>query len=94
MAVWVNRNTDQFIQAVDTGRLSQDWFRDNSWVLMRSRVEDLVGAARTQTAFLCGLVESDEELWDRFDVKICLILDDTMIRERLAPSPPSPDGRR
>lgn len=84
MAVWVNRTTDQVIHALDTGRLSLDWFRDHRWILMRSRVEELAGAARTQTAFLCGLVQNDEELWDLFDVKICLILDDTTIRERLA----------
>jgi hypothetical protein len=82
IAVWVNRNTDQAIHAVDRGRLSQDWSRDHRWILMRSRVEELAGAARTRTAFLCGLVQNDEELWDLFDVKICLILDDMRIRER------------
>lgn len=29
MAVWVNTNTDEVIHAVDTGRLSQDWFREH-----------------------------------------------------------------
>jgi predicted ATPase len=71
MAVWVKRNTDQVIRAVDTGRLTQDWFRDHSYILMRSRVEELAGASRTQTIFLFGLVQNDEELWDLFDVKIC-----------------------
>jgi shikimate kinase len=93
MAVWVTRNTDQVIHAVDTGRLSQEWFRDHRWILMRGRVEELTGAARTQTAFLCGCVQNDEELWDLFDLKICLILDDTTIRERLAQRSENPFGK-
>jgi hypothetical protein len=93
MAVWVNRNTDQVIHAFDTGGLSQDWFKDHRWILMRSRVEELAGAARTQTAFLCGLVQNDEELWDLFDVKICLVLDDTTIRERLVQRSENPFGK-
>jgi hypothetical protein len=92
MAVWVSTNTGQVIHA-DTGRLSQDWFRDHRWILMRSRVEELADAARTQTVFLCGLVQNDEELWDLFDVKICLILDDATIRERLAQRSGNPFGK-
>ena len=60
---------------------------------MRSRVEELAGAARTQNAFLCGLVENDEELWDLFDVKMCLTLDDTTIRGRLAQRIGNPFGK-
>jgi broad-specificity NMP kinase len=93
MAIWLNTKTDQVIRAVDTGRLSQDWFRDHEWILTRSRVEELAGAARTQTAFLCGLVQNDEELWDLFDAKICLILDETTIRERLAQRSGNPFGK-
>jgi hypothetical protein len=62
-------------------------------MLMRSRVEELAGAARTQTAFLCGLVQNDGEMWDLFDVEICLILDDTTIRERLAQGCGNPFGK-
>ena len=60
---------------------------------MRSHVEELAGAAKTQTAFLCGLVQNDEELWDLFDLKICLILDDTTIRERHAQRSENPFGK-
>ena len=94
MAAWVNRHTDQVIDAVDTGPLSQHWFRDHRWTLLRSRVEELAGATRAQTVFSWnGLVQNDEELWDLFDVKICLILDDTTIRERLAQRSGNPFGK-
>jgi hypothetical protein len=60
---------------------------------MRSRVEELAGTARAQTTFLCGLVQNDEELWDLFDVKICLILDNATIQERLAQRSRNPFGK-
>jgi hypothetical protein len=92
-AVWVSRDTDQVIHAVDTGRQSQDRFRDHRWILIRSRVEELAGAARTQTVFVCGLVQNDEDVWDHFDVKICWVLDDTTIRKRLAQGRGNPFGK-
>ena len=93
MAAWVNRKTGEVIHAADSGPLSQDWFRDHRWILNRPLVEELAGAAGTQTIFLGGLVQNDEELWDLFDVKICLILDDTTIRERLAQRSGNPFGK-
>ncbi|MGD0312652.1 MAG: hypothetical protein ABSC90_09330 [Acidimicrobiales bacterium] len=93
MAVWMHRQTGQVIHAVDTGPLSQDWFRDYRWILSRSRVEELAAIAAAQTVFLCGLAQNDEDLWDLFDVKICLILADTTIRERLTQRSENPFGR-
>ena len=66
-----------------TGRLSRGLVQDHDESRCGHRVK-LPGASRTQTAFLCGLVENDEELWDLFDVKICSTLDDRRLRERLA----------
>ena len=93
MAAWVNTSTDEVIDALDAGPLSQAWFEDHRWLLRRSRVQELAEDAGTQTTFLCGLVQNDEELWDLFDVKICLILDDPTIRERLGQRSGNPFGR-
>ena len=93
MAAWVNTSTDEVIDALDAGPLSQAWFEDHRWLLRRSRVQELAEDAGTQTTFLCGLVQNDEELWDLFDVKICLILDEPTIRERLWQRSDNPFGR-
>ncbi len=93
MAAWVHVVTGEVTHAVDTVRLSQDWFEDHRWLLMRTQVEELASAARSQAIFLCGLVQNDEELWDLFDAKICLVLDDATIRERLARRAGNPFGR-
>ena len=39
------------------------------------------------------MVQNDEELWDLFDVKICLILDEPTIRGRLGQRSGNPFGR-
>ncbi len=62
-------------------------------MLMRSSVEELAGTARTQTVILCGMAQNDEELWDLFDAKICLISDEMTIRERLARRIENPFGK-
>jgi dephospho-CoA kinase len=93
MAVWENRTTGDFIRAEEAGRVSQRWFADHRWVLPRSRVEDVARTATAQSVFLCGLVQNDEELWDLFDVTICLVLDDVTIRERIARRTGNPFGK-
>jgi hypothetical protein len=93
MAAWVNRITNEVIEAADTGPLSQEWFRDHRCLLRRSRVEELAEDAGTETVFLCGLVQNDEDLWDLFDAKICLILDEITIRERIERRSENPFGR-
>ena len=93
LAGWVNKNTGQVIRALDAGNLSQDWFKEHRWLLLRPRVEELATAARTEASFLCGLVQNDEDLWDLFDLKICLILDDATIGQRLARRRGNPFGR-
>jgi broad-specificity NMP kinase len=93
MAAWVNMITNDVIEAVDPGPLSREWFRDHRWLLRRSRVEELAEEAGTQTVFLCGLVQNDEDLWDLFDAKICLILDETTIRERIGRRSDNPFGK-
>ncbi len=48
------------------------------------RVAQLARSARDQTVFLCGSVENESEVWGLFDVVICLILEESRLRERLA----------
>ena len=93
IAAWVNTITNEVIEAVDAGPLSQEWFRDHRWLLRRSRVEELAKDAGTQTVFLCGLAQNDEEFWDLFDAKICLILDETTIRGRIGQRSDNPFGK-
>jgi hypothetical protein len=40
--------------------------------------------ARDKPVFLCGSVENEDEVWELFDFVICLVLDESTLRERLA----------
>jgi hypothetical protein len=92
-AAWVNRTTGEMTNATDTGPLNQEWFRDHQWLLLRSRVEALIESAEGRPAFLCGMAQNDEELWDLFDVGVCLTLDDATIRKRVALRQGNPFGK-
>ena len=39
--------------------------------------------ASGSTAFLCGSVENEVDVWDLFDLVVCLVADNDTIRERL-----------
>lgn len=90
---WVNRTTGEVINAADTGPLNGDWFRDHQWLLLRSRVERLVKSSEGRPSFLCGMAQNDAELWDLFDVKVCLTLDDATILKRLVLRRGNPFGK-
>ena len=92
-AAWVHRTTGEVTNAADTGRPNQEWFRNNQWVLLRSRVEALIESAERRPAFLCGMAQNDEELWDLFEVAVCLTLDDATIRKWLAQRRGNPFGK-
>ena len=51
---------------------------------LRTRVEQLARMARDQVVFLCGSVENEDEVWELIDIVICLVLDESTLRERLA----------
>jgi hypothetical protein len=79
-AAWVHRTTGEVTGAAETGPLNQEWFSDHRWLLLRSRVEALIESAEGRSTFLWGMAQNDEELWDLFDVAVCLTLDDATIR--------------
>jgi dephospho-CoA kinase len=59
------------------------WLGRFAWKINRSKVETLARRARNGTAFLFGSVENEIEVWDLFDLVICLVVDDETLRERL-----------
>jgi hypothetical protein len=59
------------------------WLDRFGWKISRPRVEALAARARGTTVFLCGSVENEVEVWDLFDLVICLVIDDQTLRDRL-----------
>lgn len=79
---WVDRVSGQVV-ADPPDPVPQGWLDRFGWRISRARVEGLVAEAGERDAFLCGCVENEAEVWDLFDVVVCLVIDDATMRERL-----------
>lgn len=84
IASWRLRTTGEEVYDPGDGNHPETWLRDHGWIINRSRVEQLALMARDQVVFLCGSVENEAEVWDLFDVVVCLVLDESTLRARLA----------
>jgi dephospho-CoA kinase len=84
IAVWRLRTTGEQVHDPGDGNHPETWLRDHGWMINRTRVEQLALLATDQVVFLCGSVENEDEVWDLFSTVICLVLDDSTLKERLA----------
>ena len=59
------------------------WLDRYAWKISPPQVAALAAASRGRTTFLFGSVENEVEVWDHFDLVICLVIDDQTLRDRL-----------
>jgi dephospho-CoA kinase len=83
IAVWRLRTTGDEVYDPGDGNHPDTWLQDHCWAINRARVEQLAQMAGDQVVFLCGSVENEAEVWESFDIVICLVLDESTLRERL-----------
>jgi hypothetical protein len=80
---WAHRHTGTVI--VDPPYpVPPRWLDDFAWKIDLRRVEALASASGSGVTFLCGGAENESEVWQHFDVVVCLIIDDETLRHRLA----------
>ncbi|GGU74848.1 AAA family ATPase [Lentzea flava] len=79
---WVDRESGQVV-ADPPYPAPAGWLDRFGWRISRAKVEALAARARERTAFLCGHVENEEEVWDLFDRVVCVVIGDETLRERL-----------
>jgi broad-specificity NMP kinase len=89
---WVDRISGQVV-ADYPATVPAGWLNVYAWRINRSDVEALAAAARGRTAFLCGSAENESEVWDLFDLVVCLMADDETIRRRLLTRTNNPFGK-
>ena len=79
---WVDRTSGQVV--VDPPYpVPAGWLDRYGWKISRTRVEALAAGERAKAAFLFGSVENEVEVWDLFDLVVCLVVDDQTLRNRL-----------
>jgi dephospho-CoA kinase len=94
MTVWRHRSTGVEVDYPGGGNHPENWLEEHGWIIDRPRVERLAELAREQTVFLCGSVENEDEVWDLFDTVVCLVLDESTLRERIAARTTNEFGKR
>lgn len=77
---WVDRTSGQVV-ADPPDPVPPGWLDRFGWQTRRSAVEAL--AAHDGLVFFCGSAENDAEVRDLFDLVVCLVIDETTLRDRL-----------
>ena len=79
---WVDRTSGQIVvdhpYPVPVG-----WLDRFAWRINRAEVEALAARTRDRTSFLCGSVENEVDVWDLFDLVVCVVVDNETLRDRL-----------
>ncbi|WP_163512410.1 divalent cation tolerance protein CutA [Fodinicola acaciae] len=79
---WVDRKTGQVV--VDPPYPAPaGWLDRFGWRISRAKIEALAESTSGDRAFLFGTVENENEVWDLFDLVVCLVVDNTTLRDRL-----------
>ncbi|MBS2548103.1 hypothetical protein KGQ19_14645 [Catenulispora sp. NL8] len=79
---WVDRVTGEVV--VDPPYPAPPgWLDGFGWQIGRPKVEALAEESRGTVAYLFGTVENEVQVWDLFDVVVCLVVDDQTLRHRL-----------
>lgn len=79
---WFDRTSGQVV--VDPpDPVPPGWLNSFAWRISRAEVEALAARARDKTAFLCGSVENEADVWDLFDLAVCVVVDTETLRDRL-----------
>jgi hypothetical protein len=79
---WVDRTSEQAV--VDPPYpVPAGWLDRFAWRISRAKAEALAARACDKTAFLCGSAENEVDVWDLFDLAICVLVDNKTLRERL-----------
>jgi hypothetical protein len=90
---WFDRTSGQVV--VDPPYpVPPGWLDRFAWRINRAKVAELGARASDTVAFLCGSVENEVDVWNLFDLVICLVADNQTLRERLAARSTNAFGRR
>jgi hypothetical protein len=71
---WVDRASGQVV-ADPPYPVPAGWLGRFAWRISRAEVEARAARVPGQTAFLCGSAENEADVWDLFDLVVCLVVD-------------------
>jgi hypothetical protein len=89
---WVDRTSGQIVTD-PPNPTPGGWLDRFAWRISRAKVATLSTSMFDKTAFLCGAAENEEAVWDLFEHKVCLVVDNETLRDRLGTRTTNPFGK-
>ena len=79
---WVHRLTGEPVVSPPYP-VPAGWLNDFAWQVQPEAVLSLAARLASRVGFLCGGFENDDDVWPLFDHVLCLVVDETTLRDRL-----------
>lgn len=79
---WVDRTSGQVV-ADPPYPVPAGWLDRFAWRISRAEVEALAVRTHDKTAFLCGTVENEVDVWNLFGLVVCVVVNNETLRDRL-----------
>jgi AAA domain len=79
---WVDRTSGRVV-AEPPYPVPAGWLDRFAWRISRAEVEAVGAREHGKTAFLCGSAENEADVWDLFDLVVCLVVDNETLLDRL-----------
>lgn len=79
---WVDRTSGQVVLDAPNP-VPAGWLDRFAWRIGRAEVEALATRTFDKMAFLCGCVENEADVWNLFDLVVCVVVDNETLRQRL-----------
>lgn len=85
IAFFYNNETGEALtRRVTAKERTPEWRKLYTWKASRGKIAQLAEKAKDKPVFLCGTTSNDaDELWDLFDKKIALHIDETTLKDRI-----------
>jgi len=84
-AFYDNRTGDRIGRWIPVHERTPEWSAKHTWKITRDTLEKLKASDPNNLVFVCATTANDvTELWDLFDKKIALTIDEVTLRHRLA----------
>ena len=79
----LDRATGAVVEDPGRGHRPPNWHERHWYPIARDRVEGLRRADENDVVFLAGSVPNELDVWDLFDLVLCLIVENETLRQRL-----------
>lgn len=84
ISAWYNNESDEPVERPRETERTPDWYEKHAYRMSPQRVHQLVDLANTKLIFLCGIPANDKDFIDDYDRVICLVIDEDVMKHRVA----------